>query len=193
MKIQHRSSSKLSAAGWGSGGMASSANKTHAKMMMIVRREEDKIRRYVHGHRATTTWQCQKLIIDYGLFTANEAITEDVHKIFNELTGMGKPAKVQNYCMPLHPCMTDSHGLYRQRNCPCQSRQKAHIIIKVNAMTEKLLIDKLYEHRKQAFKSIWLSVDVLYSSAITRGISDNITVRSIVGRFLEHTRVYYFG
>ena len=167
--------------------------KTHAKLMMIVRREEDKIRRYVHLGTGNYHAGNAKAYTDYGLFTANEAITEDVHKIFNELTGMGKPAKVQKL---LHAPFTLHHrlmGFIDNEIAHAKAGKEAHIIIKVNAMTEKLLIDKLYEASQAGVKVNLIIRSMCCIRPQLPGISDNITVRSIVGRFLEHTRVYYFA
>ena len=167
--------------------------KTHAKLMMIVRREEDRIRRYVHLGTGNYHAGNAKAYTDYGLFTANEAITEDVHKIFNELTGMGKPAKVQKL---LHAPFTLHHrlmGFIDNEIAHAKAGKEAHIIIKVNAMTEKLLIDKLYEASQAGVKVNLIIRSMCCIRPQLPGISDNITVRSIVGRFLEHTRVYYFA
>lgn len=167
--------------------------KTHAKMMLIVRREEDKIRRYVHLGTGNYHAGNAKAYTDYGLFTANEAITEDVHKIFNELTGMGKPAKVQKL---LHAPFTLHDRLMSfidNEIAHAKAGKEAHIIIKVNAMTEKLLIDKLYEASQAGVKVNLIIRSMCCIRPQLPGVSDNITVRSIVGRFLEHTRVYYFA
>ena len=167
--------------------------KTHAKLMMIVRREEDKIRRYVHVGTGNYHAGNAKAYTDYGLFTANEAITEDVHKIFNELTGMGKPAKVQKL---LHAPFTLHDRLMSfidNEIAHAKAGKEAHIIIKVNAMTEKLLIDKLYEASQAGVKVNLIIRSMCCIRPQLPGVSDNITVRSIVGRFLEHTRVYYFA
>ncbi|MBP6341661.1 MAG: polyphosphate kinase 1, partial [Moraxella sp.] len=112
--------------------------KTHAKLMMIVRREEDKIRRYVHLGTGNYHAGNAKAYTDYGLFTANEAITEDVHKIFNELTGMGKPAKVQKLLHAPFTLHDRLMGFIDNEIAHAKAGKEAHIIIKVNAMTEKL-------------------------------------------------------
>ena len=167
--------------------------KTHAKMMLIVRREEDKIRRYVHLGTGNYHAGNAKAYTDYGLFTANEAITEDVHKIFNELTGMGKPAKVQKLLHAPFTLHDRLMGFIDNEIAHAKAGKEAHIIIKVNAMTEKLLIDKLYEASQAGVKVNLIIRSMCCIRPQLPGISDNITVRSIVGRFLEHTRVYYFA
>jgi hypothetical protein len=167
--------------------------KTHAKLMMIVRREEDKIRRYVHLGTGNYHAGNAKAYTDYGLFTANEAITEDVHKIFNELTGMGKPAKVQKLLHAPFTLHDRLMGFIDNEIAHAKAGKEAHIIIKVNAMTEKLLIDKLYEASQAGVKVNLIIRSMCCIRPQLPGVSDNITVRSIVGRFLEHTRVYYFA
>lgn len=167
--------------------------KTHAKMMLIVRREEDKIRRYVHLGTGNYHAGNAKAYTDYGLFTANEAITEDVHKIFNELTGMGKPAKVQKLLHAPFTLHDRLMGFIDNEIAHAKAGKEAHIIIKVNAMTEKLLIDKLYEASQAGVKINLIIRSMCCIRPQLPGVSDNITVRSIVGRFLEHTRVYYFA
>lgn len=167
--------------------------KTHAKLMLIVRREEDKIRRYVHMGTGNYHAGNAKAYTDYGLFTADDEITEDVHRIFHELTGMGKPAKLKKL---LHAPFTLHDKLIEYIDdeiAHVKAGRSGRIIIKVNALTERKLIDKLYE-ASQAGVQIDL---ILRSMCCLRpqvvGLSDNIKVRSVVGRFLEHTRVYYFG
>lgn len=167
--------------------------KTHAKMMLIVRREEDNIRRYVHLGTGNYHAGNAKAYTDYGLFTANEAITEDVHKIFNELTGMGKPAKVQKLLHAPFTLHDRLMGFIDNEIAHAKAGKEAHIIIKVNAMTEKLLIDKLYEASQAGVKVNLIIRSMCCIRPQLPGVSDNITVRSIVGRFLEHTRVYYFA
>lgn len=167
--------------------------KTHAKLMLIVRREEGKIRRYAHMGTGNYHAGNAKAYTDYGLFTAHEDITEDVHKIFHELTGMGKPAKLKKL---LHAPFTLHDKLMEfidDEIAHVKAGRKGHIIIKVNALTERRLIDKLYQ-ASQAGVQIDL---ILRSMCCLRpqvaGLSENIRVRSVVGRFLEHTRVYYFA
>ncbi len=167
--------------------------KTHAKLMMIVRREEDKIRRYVHLGTGNYHAGNAKAYTDYGLFTAKEDITEDVHKIFHELTGMGKLPKLKKL---LHAPFTLHDKLMEFINdeiAHVKAGRTGRIIIKVNALTEKQLIDKLYEASQAGVKIDLILRSICCLRPQLVGVSDNIQVRSIVGRFLEHTRVYYFA
>ncbi|MFX8859903.1 polyphosphate kinase 1 [Acinetobacter baumannii] len=166
--------------------------KTHAKMILVVRREQDKIKRYVHlgtgNYHATNA----KIYTDYGLLTNNEEICEDVHKIFQELTGMGKMAKLKKLFhapFTLHPQLMD---LIQQEIEHSQAGKKAQIIIKVNALTEPQLINALYKASQAGVQIDLIIRSICCLRPQVKGLSENIRVRSIVGRYLEHTRVYYF-
>ncbi|WP_230655991.1 polyphosphate kinase 1 [Psychrobacter sp. I-STPA10] len=166
--------------------------KTHAKLMLIVRREDNQIRRYVHLGTGNYHAGNAKAYTDYGLFTADPNISEDVHKIFQELTGMGKPAKVNKL---LHSPFTLHDSLMQYIDdeiAHAKAGKKAHIIVKVNALTERKLIDKLYDASQAGVKVELILRSMCCLRPQVKGLSENITVRSVVGRFLEHTRVYYF-
>lgn len=166
--------------------------KTHAKMILVVRREGRKLMRY--GHLGTGNYHAgnARLYTDYGLLTANQEVCEDIHKIFQELTGMGKVLRLKQLLhapFTLHPKLL---GLIEQEIKNQQLGLPARIIIKVNALTEQVLMQALMR-ASQAGVSIDLiirSVCCLRPGVV--GVTDNIRVRSIVGRFLEHTRVFYF-
>lgn len=166
--------------------------KTHAKMMMVVRREGQKLKRYVHLGTGNYHSGNARIYTDYSLLTSNDAIAEDVHKIFQELTGMGRAARLEQlYHAPftLHEALLDLINI--ERNNALEGKPAA-IIMKVNALTEKSVIEALYR-ASQAGVQIQL---IVRGQCTVRpgipGVSDNITVRSIVGRFLEHSRVFYF-
>ena len=166
--------------------------KTHAKLMLIVRREEDRIRRYVHLGTGNYHAGNAKVYTDYGLFTADYDISEDVHKIFQELTGMGKPANLKKL---LHAPFTLHDKLMRFIDAEiahAKAGKRAHIIVKVNALTERRLIAKLYDASQAGVKIELILRSICCLRPQVKGLSENITVRSVVGRFLEHTRVYYF-
>jgi len=167
--------------------------KTHAKMILVVRREGDKLTRYVHLGTGNYHAGNARMYTDYGLLSANPHLSEDVHKIFQELTGMGKAAKLQKLLhapFTLHPQLIT----YIEQEIEFAKAGKGgHVIVKVNALTERQLIDALY-HASQAGVKVELIIrSMCCLRPGVKGLSENITVRSIVGRFLEHTRVYYFG
>ncbi|WP_019384816.1 polyphosphate kinase 1 [Acinetobacter venetianus] len=166
--------------------------KTHAKMILVVRREHDKIKRYVHlgtgNYHATNA----KIYTDYGLLTSDEDICEDVHKVFQELTGMGKMAKLKKLFhapFTLHSQLLD---FIQQEIENSKAGKKAQIIIKVNALTEPQLIHALYQASQAGVQIDLIIRSICCLRPQVKGLSENIRVRSIVGRYLEHTRVYYF-
>ncbi len=166
--------------------------KTHAKLMLIVRREEGKMRRYVHLGTGNYHASNAKVYTDYGLFSADPDISEDVHKIFQELTGMGKPANLKKL---LHAPFTLHDKLMEfidEEIAHVKAGKRAHIIIKVNALTERRLIDKLYDASQAGVKIELILRSMCCLRPQVKGLSENITVRSVIGRFFEHTRVYYF-
>ena len=166
--------------------------KTHAKLMLIVRREDEKIRRYVHLGTGNYHASNAKVYTDYGLFTADPDISEDVHKIFQELTGMGKPANLKKI---LHAPFTLHDSLMRfidDEIAHAQAGKEARIIIKANALTERRLMDKLYDASQAGVKIELILRSICCLRPQVVGLSENIHVRSVVGRFLEHTRIYYF-
>lgn len=166
--------------------------KTHAKMILIVRREGENLRRYVHLGTGNYHAGNAKMYTDYGLFTTHDEIAEDVHKIFQELTGMGRMAKLKKL---LHAPFTLHEQLLKYIQYETQAAlagEKAHIIIKVNALTEPELISALYTASQAGVKVDLIIRSICCLRPQVKGLSENITVRSIVGRYLEHTRVYYF-
>lgn len=166
--------------------------KTHAKMILVVRREGRKLMRY--GHLGTGNYHAgnARLYTDYGLLTANPDVCEDIHKIFQELTGMGKVLRLKQLLhapFTLHPKLL---SMIEQEISNKQAGLSARIIIKVNALTEQVLMQALMRASQAG-----VQVDLIIRSVCclrpgVAGVTDNITVRSIVGRFLEHTRVFYF-
>ena len=167
--------------------------KTHAKMILVVRRENNKLVRYVHlgtgNYHATNA----RIYTDYGLLTTDKELCEDVHRIFQELTGMGKMAKLKKL---LHAPFTLHAQLVTfidEEIENAKAGKPAQIIIKVNALTEVQLINKLYEASQAGVQIDLIIRSICCLRPGLPGLSENIRVRSIVGRFLEHTRVFYFG
>lgn len=167
--------------------------KTHAKMVLIVRREGKRLRRYVHLGTGNYHSVNARLYTDYSYLTADEVLCEDVHKVFQQLTGMGKTERMSQV---LHAPFT----LKRQivKNIENEARaakegKEARIILKCNGLTEPKVIQALYR-ASQAGVQIDLIIRGMCS--LRPGIpevSENIRVFSIIGRFLEHARVYYFS
>ncbi|MFW1940736.1 polyphosphate kinase 1 [Acinetobacter junii] len=167
--------------------------KTHAKMILVVRRENNKLVRYVHlgtgNYHATNA----RIYTDYGLMTTDKDLCEDVHRIFQELTGMGKMAKPKKL---LHAPFTLHAQLINYIDdeiANVKAGKPAQIIVKVNALTEVQLINKLYEASQAGVQIDLIIRSICCLRPGLPNLSENIRVRSIVGRFLEHTRVYYFS
>ena len=167
--------------------------KTHAKMILVVRRENNKLVRYVHLGTGNYHAGNARIYTDYGLMTTDKDLCEDVHRVFQELTGMGKMAKLKKL---LHAPFTLHSQLLHYIDdeiAHVQAGKKAHIIIKVNALTEQQLINKLYEASQAGVQIDLIIRSICCLRPGLTGLSENIRVRSIVGRFLEHTRVFYFS
>ena len=167
--------------------------KTHSKITMVIRKEGNKIRRYVHLGTGNYNDKTAKIYTDMGIFTANEKIGEDATNFFNYLSGYTERPKYHHlHVSPF--AIRDSLMDYIDEEIQYQKEfGNGRIIAKMNSLTDKPLIKKLYE-ASQANVQIDLIVrGICCLRPGVPGISDNIRVRSIVGRFLEHPRVYFFN
>ncbi|WP_110666912.1 polyphosphate kinase 1 [Salinicola halophilus] len=168
------------------------AYKTHAKLIHIVRREGGTLRHYAHLGTGNYHAKTAKLYTDYSLMTANETLCEDVHRVFQQLSGMGKPRKINTL---LHAPFTLHDRLVAMIDREAklaEEGKKARLIIKCNAITEPKLIRALYRASQAGVRCDLIIRGMCCLRPGVPGISENIHVRSIIGRFLEHTRVYYF-
>ncbi len=166
--------------------------KTHAKMILIVRREGTRLRNYVHLGTGNYHARTARTYTDYGLLTCNDAIGEDVHKVFLQLTSLGRVTKLKKLLQSpftLHKGLLDR--IERETN-NARAGKPARIIAKLNALAESQIINSLYLASQAGVKIDLIVRGVCCLRPGLPGISENIQVRSIVGRFLEHTRVYYF-
>lgn len=166
--------------------------KTHTKMILVARREGDGFRHYVHLGTGNYHTSNARLYTDYSFMSSDEALGKDVFKIFQQLTGMGKVLKIKKL---FHAPFTLHDSLIQliERETEHATQGKASgITIKVNAISEPKIIRALYK-ASQAGVPIQLIVRGICSLRPgVPGISDTISVRSIIGRFLEHSRVYWF-
>ena len=166
--------------------------KTHAKMVLVVRREDDKLVRYVHlgtgnYHHATTS-----VYTDYGYLSSSSRLGEDVHKLFLQLTSLTEAVGMTRMLASPFSLFDALIDKIRRETEKAEAGKDARVIAKVNSLNEPQLIDALYEASQAGVK-----VDLIVRGICTlrpgvKGLSENIHVRSIVGRFLEHSRVYYF-
>src|SRR5690606_7299960 len=166
--------------------------KTHAKLIMVVRREHGALRRYCHFGTGNYHPNTARVYTDYGLFTVDAALGEDLHELFLQLTSPTRVAsmrKLMQSPFTLHEAL-----LQRTRREMEFARQgrPARIIAKMNSLVEPQIIQALYQASIAGVKIDLIVRGICALRPGLRGISENITVRSIVGRFLEHSRVFYF-
>lgn len=167
--------------------------KTHAKMMLIVRREGKNLRRYVHLGTGNYHAGTAKVYTDIGLLTCHEGITEDVHSIFQQLSGLSKNIKLNHILaspFSLHQSLIKK---IRREAKLARKGKPARIIAKMNAINEPGVIKELYEASQAGVKIELIVRGACCLKPGVMGLSENITVRTLVGRFLEHSRVYWFG
>jgi len=166
--------------------------KTHAKLCMVVRQEADGIQRYVHTATGNYNPETAKVYTDLGYFTADPDIVSDVSDVFNYLTGYSNRKEYRS--MLVAPVQL------RQRLCELINREAEHakagrparIIVKVNAVTDDQMIRVLYRASQAGVQIDMIVRGICSLRPGIPGVSDNITVRSIVGRFLEHSRIFWF-
>ncbi len=167
--------------------------KTHAKMCMVLRKEEKGLQHYVHLGTGNYHPKTARLYTDYGLLSANKALGEDVRRIFAQLTSLGKVTKLHKL---LQSPFTLHTGLLKMIEREINNKKKgkpAEIIIKVNAVVEEQSIKALYRASQAGVKIRLIVRGICCLRPGIPGVSENIEIRSIIGRFLEHTRVYAFS
>jgi polyphosphate kinase len=167
--------------------------KTHAKLCLVVRQEAEGIRQYVHVGTGNYNASTARIYVDLGLFTAREDIVEDAADLFNHLTGYADRREYRQLLVA--PVTLRQHllGLIDREIGHAASGRPARIALKLNAITDHELIRAFYR-ASQAGVTVDLTVrGVCCLKPGIAGVSDRITVRSIVGRFLEHSRVFWFG
>lgn len=167
--------------------------KTHSKITLVVRREEDGIRRYVHLGTGNYNDATAKLYTDIGLLTCSEAIGEDATAVFNMLSGYSEPLQWNR--LSLAPLWLKDKFLYlinREKEAALAGK-KAHIIAKMNSLCDADVIAALYEASAAGVTIELIVRGICCLKVGIPGISENISVRSIVGNFLEHSRIFYFA
>ena len=166
--------------------------KTHAKLCLVVRQEPDGIQSYVHtgtgNYNAITT----KVYTDLGLFTADREIVADVAEIFNALTGYSNQKEFRSLLVAPVQLRTRLSELIQREAEHVRAGGEGRIIIKVNAITDDQMIRVLYKASQAGVSTDLLVRGICSLRPGIPGVSDNIRVRSIVGRFLEHSRIFYF-
>ena len=166
--------------------------KTHSKITLVVRREEDGIRRYVHLGTGNYNDATAKLYTDVGLLTCKEMIGEDATAVFNMLSGYSEPLGWNK--LSLAPLWLKDKFLYligREAE-HARAGREAHIIAKMNSLCDRDVIAALYEASCAGVKIELIVRGICCLQTGIPGVSENISVRSIVGNFLEHSRIFYF-
>jgi polyphosphate kinase len=166
--------------------------KTHAKLCLVVRQEPDGIQMYVHTGTGNYNPETAKVYTDLGLFTADRDIVADVSEIFNYLTGYSNQKEFRSLLVAPVQLRTRLSELIARETEHARAGREARMIVKINSITDDQMIRVLYKASQAG-----VSMDLLVRGICSLrpgipGVSDNIRVRSIVGRFLEHTRIYWF-
>ena len=166
--------------------------KTHAKMVMVVRREGRSLRRYVHLGTGNYHARTARLYTDYGLLTCDKAVAEDVNMLFLQLTGLGRASKLKRLLQSPFTLHKSLLAYIEREAANASAGNKAHIIAKMNALVDPEIIRALYNASMAGVRIDLIIRGICCLRPGIKDLSENIHVRSIVGRFLEHTRVFYF-
>ena len=166
--------------------------KTHAKLTLIVRRETDGIRRYCHLGTGNYHPRTARLYTDYGLLTCDEEIGTDVHEIFLQLTSLTRTPRLRRLLQSPFYMHEALQGMIERERSYALSGKRARIIVKLNALVDPQIIESLYRASNAGVRIDLIVRGVCALRPGIPGVSDNIGVRSVVGRFLEHSRVYWF-
>jgi polyphosphate kinase len=167
--------------------------KTHAKLVMVVRREEKGLKRYCHLGTGNYHPKTARLYTDYGLMTADEAIGEDIHEIFLQLTGLTQVPRLRKLLHAPFSLHSSLIAKIERETEHAKAGKPAHIIAKLNALTEAKVIQALYRASRAGVDVDLIIRGICCLRPGIAGASERIRVRSIVGRFLEHSRVYSFA
>ena len=168
------------------------AYKTHAKMMLIVRREDGKPRRYVHLGTGNYHQSTALAYTDIGLITSNRDICEDVHKLFQQLSGLSQAMKLK--CLLHSPFTLHRELLVKiaREAKHAKAGRPGKILARMNAISEPQIIEALYRASQAGVEIVLFVRGICVLRPGLAGVSENIRVISVVGRFLEHSRIYYF-
>jgi len=166
--------------------------KTHAKLIMIVRRESGVLRRYCHLGTGNYHARTARAYTDYGMFTCSEAVGQDLHELFLQMTSLTQVPKLKVLLQSpftLHPALIEKIDREIEH---ARAGRPARIIAKLNALIEPKIIEALYQASRAGVDIDLIVRGVCAVRPGIPGVSERIRVRSVVGRFLEHSRVYYF-
>jgi polyphosphate kinase len=166
--------------------------KIHCKCSLVVRREGKGLRHYVHLGTGNYNPKTARLYTDFSFFTSREDITTEVGQVFNTLTGFGRSPTFKRLLVAPYNLHSGIQALIERETDHAVAGQPARIIAKMNNLVDKATIDNLYTASQAG-----VSIDLIIRGTCclvpgVKGLSENIRVRSIVGRYLEHARIYYF-
>jgi len=167
-------------------------HKTHAKLALVIRREEGMLRRYAHLGTGNYHARTARLYTDFGLLTCDEVMTADVASLFTQITGLGKAGKMKRLWQSPFTLHSEVIAAIKREAELAAAGKPAAIVAKMNALLEPRVIAALYAASQAGVKIDLIIRGVCALRPGIAGLSDNIRVRSIVGRFLEHTRIFYF-
>ena len=167
-------------------------HKTHAKLALIIRREDGKLRRYAHLGTGNYHQRTARLYEDFGLFTADEKICADVQEVFRRLTGLGTAGKLHTLLQApftLHDYIIKA---IRRETEAARAGKKGYIAAKMNALLEESVIEALYEASQAGVKVDLIVRGVCALRPASRASPTTSASSRVIGRFLEHSRIYYF-
>jgi polyphosphate kinase len=168
-------------------------HKVHAKVLLVVRRDDDGLRRYVHLATGNYNPSTARIYTDLSLFTANPDFGEDAANLFNLLTGLGQFQGARKFLISPFTMHQTVVKYIEREMAHARAGISARIIAKMNALVDQEIIEALYRASQVGVKIELIVRGICCLRPGVAGVSENITVRSIVGRFLEHSRVFYFA
>lgn len=166
--------------------------KTHSKITLIVRKEDDGIRRYVHLGTGNYNDQTAKIYTDFGLWTASEQIGQDATDFFNMISGYSIPMGWNKIIPAPRWLRKEAETRIKQEIKHAKKGRKAIIVAKINSLVDERIIELLYEASQAGVQIRLIVRGICCLRAGVKGLSENIEVRSLIGRFLEHSRIFYY-
>ncbi|MFC0184299.1 polyphosphate kinase [Pseudarcicella hirudinis] len=166
--------------------------KTHTKLLQVIRNEGDKVVGYAHLSSGNYNEDTAKLYTDIGLLTMNEVITHDIAEFFNVITGHSIPSNYENLITAPRDMRNRVVAMIQKEAENAKAGLPCGICVKINSLQDKITIDELYKAAQAGVPIRLIVRGVCCLRPKRQGLSENITVRSIIGDFLEHTRIYYF-
>ena len=166
--------------------------KTHAKMLLVVRREGKRLKRYVHMSTGNYHPRTAMQYTDFGLLTCDEGLGEDVNDAFKQLTGLGRARNLHHLLLAPFTLHDGLLAAIRRETRHARQGKRANIIAKMNSLVERRLIEELYTASRAGVKIELIVRGMCTLRPGVPGLSENIRVTSVIGRFLEHSRIFYF-